>query len=291
MGWSISGDPIETVRETREFGLSCLELRPVDLDFSTSDLQRELSALRSERDIYLSWHLPNASWDTQITGEHVMSEHIQRALSVGVSHLTVHVPAAPAYLMEDATVWAQFEDAFDRLFRTAVAQGVRLAIENVHNTPGVRPEDPACKFATDIDGYDRWIDAIDARFADVPRAQVGAHFDVGHARNNGELGNMQPLGDWYARIGRRVLGYHIHQIRHDATVGKLTNHREMFAPFDLRISYAGFIHAWSNRLINRAPLFVEIRNRGERRRSTRRLQKLFRYADEIHTSLDLPGRK
>ena len=104
---------------------------------------------------------------------------------------------------------------------------------------------------------------------------MGAHFDVGHARNNGDLGNRQPLGDWYARVGSRITGYHIHQVRRHEETGKLTNHRDIRSLYDQTISYAGFVHAWSTKQINRAPLFIEVRDAGERRTTIALFEDLF----------------
>ena len=289
VGWSIQGDPIAATEETRDFGLSCLELRPPNLEFSRKGLDRALTQLRSEQDLYLSWHLPNISWDSDtIQGIENVSAHLNCARDMGVNHLTVHVPQAPAQAMKNESLWQRFEDVYDQIFREAVESGIRLAIENVHNAVGVQPNDPICKFATDIDAYLQWINAMATRFDHAPN--VGAHFDVGHARNNGEYGNIQPISEWYARIGTRILGYHIHQIGTHPETGKIANHVEMHTLFDRRVSYAGFCYAWSTQQINRAPLFVEIRNHDQRRRSTQRLQKLFDHASEIHTSLDLPSR-
>lgn len=90
---------------------------------------------------------------------------------------------------------------------------------------------------------------------------------------------MQPLGDWYTRVGSRITGYHIHQVRPHEDTGKLTNHRDIKSLYDRAISYAGFLHAWSNRLINRAPLFVEVRDAEERLSTTRLLQEVFSEGD------------
>ena len=291
VGWSIQGDPIAAARETLATDLNVLEIRPNNLGFSAAALKNEISALRNSRRLYLSWHLPALSWRAdrpEVAGVGEVSGHLAAAREIDVDHLTVHVPQLPAHRM-DAHIWAQFEAAWEGLFSEALAAGICLAIENIHNDAGVQPSDPACKFATDIDGFLTWISAMRARFAHIPNARVGAHLDVGHARNNGELGNIQPLGDWYARIGEHILGYHIHQIRTDPHTRKTANHREMFTLFDLRISYAGFFEAWSRRQINRAPLFVEIRDAEERRRSTERLRQIFRRGRAHQTSLDLVG--
>jgi len=291
VGWSIQGDPILAVQETRATDLHVLEVRPKDLSFSNTALKDEITGLRNNRPLYLSWHLPNLSWNTdtnKMTGKTDVVHHLANAQEIGVNHLTIHVPQVPAHLMSNPGIWQQFEETYDTIFHQAVSNGIRLAIENIHNDTGVKPTDPTCKFATDIPTYLKWLTAVQNRFADIPHAQVGAHFDIGHARNNGEYGNLHPLADWYAQIGKNTLGYHIHQIRTDDTTGKTANHKEMFSLFDLRISYAGFLQAWSTKQLNRAPLFVEIRAPEERRRSTKRLHNLFLNAAKIQTSKDLP---
>ena len=126
---------------------------------------------------------------------------------------------------------------------------------------------------------------------DAPAGTIGALFAVGHARNNGgELDNSQPLGAWYARVGPRILGYHIHQVGQHPETGKPANHQTITHLFAKPISYAGFLHAWSTRQIARAPLFVEVRQAEGRRQTAARLKDLFAHADHIAHATDLPDR-
>jgi hypothetical protein len=121
---------------------------------------------------------------------------------------------------------------------------------------------------------------------------VGAHLDLGHARNNGgELDNTQPLGDWYAGLGSRILSYHVHQVGLRPETGRLANHLAMNGLFGPRMSYAGFLWAWSTGQIPRAPLYVEVRDDDGRRRTAELLKGLFDQADRIRSSTDLPGRR
>jgi sugar phosphate isomerase/epimerase len=278
VGWSIHGDPVETVRETFEFGLNVLELRPRELDYDIKTTRDELARLRDDRSVYLSWHLPSLSWDTgssAITGQDEIARQVDHARSCGVNAFTVHVPQIGADLMDSGNEpWQAFLIAFESAFKDAIDDDVRLSIENVHNNPGTPIARESRKFATRIEEYEAWIDSVDTRMGS-DKSRIGAHFDVGHARNNGELGNFQPLGDWYARIGHRITGYHIHQVRPHEETRKLTNHRDLLSIYDRTVSYAGFFHAWSKRQVNRAPLFVEIRIAEERRRTTKLFQKLF----------------
>jgi sugar phosphate isomerase/epimerase len=174
---------------------------------------------------------------------------------------------------EPADAWRILLDCYHELFRESVEEGIRVSIENIHNQPGTQADRASREFGTEIGECLAWIDAVAGSFDGAGR--VGAHFDVGHARNNGELGNLQPIGDWYARIGSRITGYHIHQVRPHEETGKLTNHRDIKDIYDRTVSYAGFLHAWSKRLINREPLFIEVRIAEERRRTTRLFQEIF----------------
>jgi sugar phosphate isomerase/epimerase len=299
VGWSIHGDPVEATRETREFGLSCLEIRPKEMDFSRPALHEELAQLRDMGPLYLSYHLPNLAWNETadgFTGEEDVVEGLELALAVGAASLTVHVPRARAELMEKeeepTELYSTFQDLYAQLFGDAVRSGVRLSIENIHNPASTPIDSPALEFATRIDEYLRWIDAVQSAIADTPANTIGAHFDIGHARNNGgDLDNMQPLGDWYARIGTRITGYHIHQVNQNPQTGKLANHLTIENLFGPRISYAGFLWAWSKRQINRAPLFVEVRQAAGRRETAARLKNLFDNADRIREAADLPDRE
>ena len=278
VGWSIQGDPVETIRLTRDLGLSVVELRPDEPVYDLDAAILELDRLRDDRPVYLSWHLPGLKWDadaSSVTGVERVAAQVGHALSCGVDALTVHVPQVVAEpMVEGNAVWDVFLRRYQDLFREAVSGGVTLSIENIHNAPGTPLDREKQWFATEIGEFASWVDAV-ASLLSPARGRVGAQFDIGHARNNGELGNRQPLGDWYARIGGRITGYHIHQSRPNETTGRLTNHRDVTAIYDRTISFAGFLHAWSTRLINRAPLFVEVRDPDERRRTVGLFRALF----------------
>ena len=303
IGWSIHGDPVDAAQETLGAGLSCLELRPRDLHFSRTDLAAALQRLRERSPLFLSYHLPGLGWNSdtaQIEGQANLRAHLDCALELGVNSLTMHVPQVLVREMElsadngpQITEQHQmFLDAYAQLFRHPVQLGIRLAIENLHNPPQTPANSVHRRFATQIDEYLRWLDAVEQSMADIPQAMVGALLDVGHARNNGgDLDNMQPLCDWYARLGHRILGYHIHQVDVDPETGKTANHREITGLFSKRISYAGFLWAWSTHQMTRAPLFVEVRGDEARRNTARLFHYLFENAHEIRDATDLLGRQ
>lgn len=286
VGWSIHGDPVETVRETRRHGLHVLELRPREPAYDVAATIEQLRHLRDERPTYLSWHLPNLAWDedtASITGRDAVARQIDDGRACGVNAFTVHVPrigAGGMYAPNDtpsgapSAAWEAFLICYEAAFQEALSAGIHVSIENIHNQPGTPADRSSREFATEIGEFLAWIDAVTDRLG-ATVGRVGAHFDVGHARNNGALGNLQPLGDWYARIGSRITGYHIHQVRPHEDTGKMTNHRDIQSIYDRTISYAGFLHAWSRRVLNRVPLFIEVRDPAERLRTIRLFQDLF----------------
>lgn len=300
VGWSIQGDPIAAAQETLDFGLSCLEIRPKDLDFSRAELDAVLQQLRHRNHLYLSYHLPSLKWDpdtNRISGADTISDHVDCALQAGANSLTVHVPQLSATAMltgaaQPSALHQEYVDIYARLFRQPAAAGVRIAIENVHNPLDTPLESPGFLFATCIEQYLGWLETMDQVMADIPNATIGTLFDVGHARNNGgELDNLQPLCEWYARLGQRILGYHIHQVDINPDSGRLANHREITGLFTKRISYAGFLWAWSTHQINRAPLFIEVRDATARRNTAVLFKSLFDNAEQFTQAAQLPGRQ
>jgi sugar phosphate isomerase/epimerase len=298
-GLSIHGDPVAAAEEALALDFPCLELRPRDFSFSRPSLDDAIDRWRGRGPRYLSYHLPNLTWNPdagRIEGEEAMRDHLSCALDAGVESLTAHVPRATSLDMgmddgcarRPTDAWRTFEDATVRLFEEPVRSGVRLAIENIHNPRGTPAASPNRSFTTRIDEYLLWIDTVSDLLCSGGNGAVGALLDVGHARNNGgELDNLQPLGDWYARVGKRILGYHIHQVDVSPQTGKLSNHLAIENPFGPRISYAGFLWAWSTRQTNRAPIFVEIRDEAGRRETVVKLLQLFREADRITHMADI----
>ena len=81
--------------------------------------------------------------------------------------------------------------------------------------------------------------------------------DVGHARNNRPFSQQLALSDWYARIGRETIAYHVHQVVRESSTMK--NHRQIDDLYGPLISFSGFFWAWRSSQLNAAPLFVEVR--------------------------------
>ena len=99
VGLSIHGDPVGAAEEALSLDLPCLELRARDFNFSQRALGVALKRFRGSGPRYLSYHLPNLTWNSEtggIEGEEAMGDHLACALEAGVDSLTAHVPRATA---------------------------------------------------------------------------------------------------------------------------------------------------------------------------------------------------
>jgi len=106
-------------------------------------------------------------------------------------------------------------------------------------------------------------------------------------QDNNFILHFQPLFD--LTRGRTVAMEALLRWVHPET-GKLSNHREVASFFSRRISYAGFLWAWSTHQITRAPLFIEVRDDEARRNTALRFKQLFENAHHITEAVDLPDR-
>jgi hypothetical protein len=148
--------------------------------------------------------------------------------------------------------WCSLSDAFCRLTAPAVAQGVVVAVENMHMAARETPDDsrrygylPAECLA--------WVEELRLRLG---HGSVGMLLDLGHARNNDPFASEFILGVWYALVGRQVAGYHLHQVVE--TSQGMMNHqpvRDLHGPL---ISYSSFLWAWRAGQLNHAPAFIEV---------------------------------
>ena len=233
VGWSIQGDPAKAARETLDFGLSCLEIRPSVRDFSQRALSGALGALRDRAPLHLSYHLPDLKWNAssgRVDGVETVRAHVECAMQAGADNLTVHVPRGErtrdgARSGRPARADSVFP-VFCRDFRNPLqGRGERRGGDRNREYP------QSGQYAGGLAGAriryaDRRISAMDrrrsrAKWRMFPERR-SAHCWTWATRGTtgGDLDNLQPLGDWYARLGRRILGYHIHQVDTDPVTGR-----------------------------------------------------------------------
>ena len=140
------------------------------------------------------------------------------------------------------------------LLKPVTDAGILVGVENLHMSArdhksgdrgfGYTPEE--CR---------EWIEAMRA-VAGTPR--IGLQLDIGHVRNNAPYSSLYTLSQWYASMGREVVGFHLHQIRVEED-GSYTNHAALSGLFGKLISLSSLFMAWRAGQLNHAPMFLEIR--------------------------------
>jgi hypothetical protein len=65
------------------------------------------------------------------------------------------------------------------------------------------------------------------------------------------------VGTWYQLVGNYAVGYHVHQVLN--TPKGFINHAPITNVYGQLISYASFFECWTEGVLNKAPLILEIR--------------------------------
>ncbi|MBE6601541.1 MAG: hypothetical protein E7637_03415 [Ruminococcaceae bacterium] len=271
----LSLDPQLLHDVSRFFGISCLHLYEdlqyaIDRNIRYAELRCDKKSFACEPALielieewrrvtggFLSVHMPNLSLkDGVLTGGDRFREVLDFALLVKADHLTVHPPRRTSRraVLDDSACFDEFLSYYVEAVRK-LPRNVTVGIENLHCEPGEKCDENRC-FAYNPEEVTLWIDAINEALGEPFR--VGHVLDVGHARNNGSFAKQYPISRWYAMMGKRAVAYHIHQsVRVED--GQLKNHRPLDCWFGPMINYCGFFHAWETGVINRAPIFLEVK--------------------------------
>lgn len=248
-------DNVRDVTYSAENGVKFIELRFNGKWPPEPELAALVTAWREKTHGYLSVHMPALGWrDGTLQGETRFWEALEKAKLLGADGLTVHVPSVSVSEMEKGSeAWCALVDRYAELVRRA-GDGMAIGIENLHMKKG-ETDNGDRGFGYAPAEVAAWIEAINDRIGQPRR--VGHVLDVGHARNNGIIASRYPVGRWYELMGDRAVAYHIHQtVRED---GELKNHRSLTEWFGPMISYASFLYAWEQGMLNHSPVFLEVR--------------------------------
>lgn len=131
---------------------------------------------------------------------------------------------------------------------------VRIGIENMHLEAG-EGNNPQRGFGYTPGEVSAWIDTLNAAVGNPNR--VGHVLDVGHARNNGYIASIYPIGRWYEIMGNKAVAYHIHQAL-PATKGGMKNHNAIENWLGPIINYSSFFYNWELGRLNHVPVFLEV---------------------------------
>lgn len=241
----------ETIDYAIANGVKNLELKVFSEDTTDiSAVQKKIEQFRAHGGKVLSMHMPNLRFD----GENIVDKGwdfaIKLAKATGVESFTIHPPRISVALMrEKADIFIDYLCDFIKQFPDA-----KFGIENLHMNKNDVPDDTR--------GYgmipEETLAFVDAINKQLGEKKCGCLLDVGHAVNNRSYTGRFPLSAWYALVGNRTVAYHIHQVkRTDDNV--LHNHRELDEWFGPMISYSSFFWSWRNGLINKCPVFFEMR--------------------------------
>ncbi len=213
------------------------------------DLQTKINLWRQNGGKTLSLHAPNTlSADGQFL-EDKWRAFIDVAKRISPDRITLHVPEIQIGDATDERINEIAAFIADKL--SELSDNVAIGIENMHMTDGETVQ--LHRFGYLPEDCKRYIDILRTHTSH----QVGMHLDVGHALNNLPFSERYTISTWYAEVGCEINGYHIHQtIIKD---GKFDNHNPITSWYGKCISYAGFFRAWLTGILNKAPVFLEIR--------------------------------
>ena len=203
---------------------------------------------------YLSVHMPDLKYkDGEFFGVDEWNKALEYAKTIGVNGLTIHPPKAKVGEMKNACVWEWFLEHYIKAVNF-MGDNVCVGIENMHMAKGDK-NDENRGFGFTPEEVLSWINAINERLEEPKK--VGHLLDVGHARNNGIIASTNPVGRWYEKMGNKTVAYHIHQaVTKD---GEMKNHCPITDWFGPMISYASFFYAWQVGMLNKVPIFLEVK--------------------------------
>ncbi|MFH1476146.1 MAG: metallophosphoesterase [Verrucomicrobiota bacterium] len=267
-------EPMATLDFAAENLIRCVELRAKNLHAPAKTLARKIARWRNRGGKNLFLHMPNLQFNP---GSGQASEPaewlacLRQCVVLGVNRLTIHVPASvPVNRMAaDSPIRAAVFRFLVRHLLPLTKNNIKIAVENLHMPQG-RPADGSCGFGYLPDECHDWIKQLRG---ELGADKVGFLLDVGHARNNEPFSKTIGLSDWYARLGRETLAYHVHQVNviHEIT---MKNHQGIKCLYGPIISFSGFLWAWRKRQLNHAPILVEVSNFVSRRKTVKYLQKM-----------------
>ena len=163
----------------------------------------------------------------------------------------MHPPRAQVKdMITNSNLWNKFLSYYIRVVEV-MPEEVNLGVENMH-FESYETLDETRGFAYIPSEVSSWIDAINE--AVDKNGRVGHILDVGHARANGLLSRNYPISRWYETMGKKTVGYHIHQV-----AGGNGNHKSLEKWLGPVINYSSFFYCWEKKMLNHAPIFLEVK--------------------------------
>ncbi len=257
LGLSAMYETMDVIAFATEQNIKCLEIR--FQAFGQIPLDEIKSAVRKWRTaggIHLSVHMPDIGWrEGAVCGEESALSAAESAIAIGCDRVTLHVPGFSIGTAKDTNIYQTVLQATAKVAEKLVSSGVKVGIENMHMTPGEKPDENRGYGYTTAECLS-WIK--DLRSLVSKPELAGYHFDIGHARNNAPYSSLEPVSSWLAAMGPDFNGMHLHQIRLNPD-GSMENHTPLLELYQPLISLASLFLAWHNGSIRHSPMFLEIR--------------------------------
>ncbi len=252
-------DPVKSVAFAVENEIWNIELRPNAVDYASGAMVRHLQAWRGRGGRYLSLHMPDIGCAAgKLQGDKEWEKAILLAKKIEADGLTVHVPKVSVAEMKSGakeTIGTFLATQFRSL-----PPNIKIGIENMHMTDG-EAADERRRFGYLPEECMEWA----AYLEKLSGREVQLHLDVGHARNNRPFSEKYTLGVWYEMLGQSINAYHIHQIANND--GVFSNHQPIGGIYEELIAYGSFIESWKANRIAHRPMFVEVKDPIQARRS------------------------
>jgi len=282
--------PLDVIQDAaKHFGISCVDnqrdvayalennIYGIELRCNGGDWTPDISLLpqlqewKNKTNGYLSIHMPNIRWQNEtIVGLTQWNQAAEYSLTIGANGMTIHPPRVSRKEMYPGSpAWnALLKIYADTILRAP--KEVNIGIENLHLSPG-EPDDSNAQFGCNPQEVSAWIQALNTVLKTPGR--VGHTLDVGHARNNGRIAQKYPISRWYEIMGDKTVAYHIHQVVNGDS--GMRNHQPIEHWFGPMISYVSFFHCWGSGVINKKPIFLEVKGAENYKKSIAAFQKDF----------------
>lgn len=266
--------PLDVIQDAAKyFGISCVDnhrdvtyaaknnIYGVELRCNGGNWKPEMALLpllhewRENTKGYLSVHMPNIRWENgTVIGLSQWNQAADYAQTIGANGMTIHPPrVARKDMYPGSLAWNTLLKIYVETI-SQVPERTNIGIENLHLSPG-QPDDSNAPFGCTPQEVSAWIQAINT---ELNREHLVGHtLDVGHARNNGNIAQKFPISRWYEIMGNKTVAYHIHQVVQGETA--MHNHQPIENWFGPMISYVSFFHSWGAGVINKKPIFLEVK--------------------------------
>lgn len=244
--------PIEDIYFSAEHRLKSLELRPDSIKCEIKELKKTITKWRESGGRNLSVHFPNIGYKSNdITGKEEIYRFIRFTEEIGADRITVHVPYETADIVLVDGVYEKIV-SFYAEFINSLPENITVGIENLHMKESHR-KNGTHQFGCIPSECNDFINSVNEK----TERTVGFNLDIGHARNNAPYSTDYTLGIWYAELGDKCVGYHIHQVTLDN--GTFENHTPITDDYGKLISLASFYRNLSDGYLADAPIIFEIR--------------------------------